>query len=108
MVWTGGLAWGEAWVVLGLLGILVTGGLGARVLTPLAEQVKALYATPGKQPEAFIAARRLLAVAKFDMVMLFSIVLLLVAKPGWNDWPLLLVLAIGSRLDGYHLQRHCP
>jgi uncharacterized membrane protein len=100
MVWTGGLAWGEAWVVLGLLGILVTGGLGARVLTPLAEKTARLSAEPGKQPEANAAARRLLAVAKFDMAMLFSIVLLMVAKPGWSDWPLLLVVAAVLALAG--------
>lgn len=100
MVWTGGLAWTDAWIVLGLLGILVTGGLGARVLTPLAEQAKALASTPGKQPEAFVAARRLLAVAKFDMVMLFSIVLLMVAKPSWSDWPVLLVVAAVLVLAG--------
>ena len=100
MVWTGGLAWGEAWVVLGLLGILVTGGLGARVLTPLAETTARLSAEPGRQPEANAAARRLLAVAKFDMAMLFSIVLLMVAKPSWSDWPLLLVVAAVLALAG--------
>lgn len=100
MVWSAGLPWGEAWIALGLLGIVVTGGLGARVLTPLAEQAKALAATPGKQPEAHRAARRLLAVAKFDLVMLFSIVLLMVAKPGWSDWPLLLVVAAVLALAG--------
>jgi uncharacterized membrane protein len=100
MVWTAGYSWGDAWIVLGLLGILVTGGLGARVLTPLAEQATTFAATPGKQPEAFAAARRLLAIAKFDMVMLFSIVLLMVAKPGWSNWPLLLVVAALLALAG--------
>lgn len=100
MVWTAGYSWADAWIVLGLLGILVTGGLGARVLTPLAERVKALSTTPGKGPEAYVAARRLLAIAKFDMMMLFTIVLLMVAKPGWSDWPVLLVVAAVLALAG--------
>ena len=93
MVWTGGYGWGEAWIVLGFLGILVTGGLGALLLTPLAERVARLGATPGQGPEAAAAAHRLIAVAKFDMTMLFSIVLVMVAKPSWGDWPLLAALA---------------
>lgn len=100
MVWLGGLAWGDAWIVLGFLGILATGGLGALVLTPLAERSKALAATPGQEREALAVARRLLTLAKFDLVMLFSIVLLMVAKPGWSDWPLLLVVAAVVALAG--------
>jgi uncharacterized membrane protein len=100
MVWTAGYAWGEAWIVLGFVGILVTGGLGARVLTPLAEQVTAISATPSQRPEALAAAHRLLAIAKFDLVMLFTIVLLMVVKPGWSDWPVLLVVAAVLALAG--------
>lgn len=91
MVWTAGYAWGEAWIVLGLLGILVTGGLGALVLTPLAERSKSLAAEPGREREALEVARRLMTLAKFDLVMLFTIVFLMVAKPGWSDWPALLL-----------------
>jgi uncharacterized membrane protein len=97
MVWIGNLAW-DAWIVLGLVGILVTGGLGALVLTPLAGRSKALTATPGKEQEALAVARRLLALAKFDLVMLFSIVFLMVVKPGWSDWPALLVAAAAVML----------
>ena len=100
MVWTAGYGWSEAWIVLGLVGIVVTGFLGARVLTPLAERSAKLSTEPGKGPEASAAARRLLAVAKFDMAMLFSIVLLMVAKPGWSNWPLLLVVAAVLALAG--------
>jgi uncharacterized membrane protein len=98
MVWTGGLAWSDAWISLALVGIVVTGGLGARVLTPMAERIATLSKDPSKQPEAYATARRLIAVAKFDMVMLFSIVLLMVAKPGWSDWPILLVVAAALAL----------
>lgn len=93
MVWVAGYSWGDAWIVLGLAGVLVTGGLGALVLSPLAERSKTLAAAPGQEGKALAVARRLLALAKFDLAMLFSIVLLMVAKPGWSDWPVLVVAA---------------
>lgn len=100
MVWIGGYTWSDAWIVLGFLGIVVLMAMAKLVFSPLGERFTSLSATPGKQPEALAAARRLMAFAKFDVVILFSIVLLMVAKPGWSDWPVLLVVAAVVALAG--------
>ena len=98
LIWVGNLAW-EAWTLLGLLGILVTGSLGAFVLSPLAERAKETFAE-GREAEALGHCRRCLSIARFDLVMLFAIVYLMVAKPGWTDWPALLVVALALVLGG--------
>lgn len=103
LVWTGGLAW-EAWNLLALLGILVTGGLGAFVLSPLAEKANRHFAE-GREGEGVRDSRRCLALARLDLAMLFAIVFLMVVKPGWTDWPALLVAALAVGLGALSLRR---
>jgi hypothetical protein len=105
MIWIGGYAWSDAWIVLGFLGIVVLLSLAAFVLSPVGERFTTLSATPGKRPEALAAARRLMAFARFDVVILFSAVFLMVAKPGWSDWPVLLAVAAVLALAGVALLR---
>jgi uncharacterized membrane protein len=98
MVHSGGYGW-PAWIVLALAGIAFTGGVGGLVLGPLAERaVKA--ADAGGAAAGMGAGHRLLRIAKFDYVVQFSIVFLMVAKPGWTDFlPLALVagaIALGA------------
>ena len=103
LVWVGGLAW-DAWLVLGLLGVLVTGGMGARILSPLAERAMEHF-NEGREAEAVRETRRCIAIARFDLAMLFTIVFLMVAKPGWSDWSALLVAAAAVALGALALRR---
>lgn len=91
LAWLAGWGW-PSWVVLGLAGVAFTGVFGARVLGPMADRSVALADAQGDAagvPEGL----RLLRLAKFDYVVQFSIVYLMVAKPGWSDIGTLAVLA---------------
>ena len=88
----GGL-WGEAWVILGLVGFAATFVTGNFFIKPTAERIEKL-AAEGKGAEAEALAHKMLEVSKFDYVMLFSVVAIMVVKPGWNDVVTLGVLAV--------------
>jgi uncharacterized membrane protein len=92
MATMGGL-WGDAWIVLGLLGFVATFCTGNFALKPLTEQVAALNAE-GRSAEAQAVGARVLDVSKFDYVMLFSVIALMVLKPGFGDVVVLGVLAV--------------
>lgn len=88
----GGYGW-DAWVILGLGGVAFTGVFGGKVLGPMADTAVAQAATGGDAAGA-ATGMRLLTLAKFDYVVQFSIVFLMVVKPGWGDiLPLGLVAA---------------
>lgn len=90
--YVGGFGW-PAWVVLGLVGIAATALIGALKLGPACENALALAEAEGVQ-----AARhemlKLLPFARFDYAIQFAIVFLMVAKPDWQDLPVLLGLAM--------------
>jgi uncharacterized membrane protein len=87
-----GNLWSDAWIVLGLLGFAATFGTGHFVM-----RVKAIEAgrliEEGKIAEAADVGRSVINVAKFDYVMLFSVVALMVLKPAWTDFVTLGVFA---------------
>lgn len=91
--WIGGL-WSELWVILGLVGIVATIGLGIGVLTPRAKRAEAGRVAGGATPAVVAICREILAIAKFDMVLLFTIVADMVLKPSADDWATLLVMAL--------------
>lgn len=95
MVWTGGLAL-EAWLVLGLLGTLATALFGQFVLKPRSETAAFLAADPVRRAQAITVTAGLLRLAAFDYVLLVSVVVLMVAKPGWGDASLLAGLAAAA------------
>ena len=90
----GGLAW-EAWLVLGLGGTLATAAFGYLVLRPRAEHVLAFLPDPGRRRDAIRTASELLSLARIDYALLFSVVALMVLKPGWGDIAVLGLLGSG-------------
>ncbi len=79
----GGHGW-PAWIVLGFGGILVTALLGALKIGPSAKRVLA-EAARGGPTVAFPQAQAVLRIVKFDYVLQFGIVFLMVTKPSWDD-----------------------
>lgn len=88
----------DAWVVIGILGVVATGGIGGAILTPLAKRIEAA----GQGDEAITLSHELLRKARADMVLLFVIVWDMVSKPQWSDWVEILamaaVVALGAAL----------
>ncbi|MDB5541375.1 MAG: putative integral rane protein [Devosia sp.] len=84
MATLGGL-WGQAWVVLGLLGFAATFCTGHFVLRIKAMEAGALMGED-RVSEAAAVGRKLMQVAKFDYAMLFTVVALMVFKPAWTDF----------------------
>jgi uncharacterized membrane protein len=93
MVLAGGLAW-DAWIVLGLGGTLATALLGQFVLKPRADLALALLPDPTRRREALRTASELFALARIDYALLFSVVALMVLKPGWGDVAVLATLGV--------------
>ncbi len=89
--WLGNL-WGHLWIILGLVGVAATIALGVGVLTPRAKKAEAAYAARGAAPDVVAICREILTIAKFDMVLLFTIVADMVLKPTLNDWPTLVIM----------------
>jgi uncharacterized membrane protein len=89
-----GVLWSNLWVILGLVGVAITIGMGILVLTPRAKKVEAGYAAGGVTPAVVAISREILTLAKFDAVLLFTVVADMVLKPGTDDWILLVVMAV--------------
>ncbi|MFN3992652.1 MAG: DUF2269 family protein [Tabrizicola flagellatus] len=85
--------WGwQPFTVLGLAGVLFTAGFGALILGPSCERVLKLEETAG--PEAALPLmRRVQRLAAIDYSIQFAIVFLMVTKPGWSDFGVLVGLA---------------
>jgi len=88
-----GSMWGQAWVILGLLGFVATLCTGNFVIRPAADEI-ARNETAGKRDLAVAYGQKLLQVAKFDYVMLFTVIADMVLKPAWSDVLLLVVMAV--------------
>jgi hypothetical protein len=93
VAWVGGL-WSNLWVILGLIGVAITIGFGIGVLTPRIKKVEARFASGGAAADAVAGAREVLTLARFDIVLLFTVVADMVLKPSYADWPVLAVMAI--------------
>lgn len=93
VTWIGNL-WGNLWVILGLVGVAATISLGVGVLTPRAKRAEAGFAAGGVTREVVAICREILTIAKFDMVLLFTVIADMVVKPGYGDWMVLVVMAI--------------
>jgi uncharacterized membrane protein len=91
--WLGGL-FGNLWVILGLIGIAMTIGMGILVLTPRAKKAEAGFKAGGATPAVVAISRQLLTIAKFDAVLLFTVVADMVLKPAATDWAVLAVMAL--------------
>jgi uncharacterized membrane protein len=89
LVWE---AWSffDAWVVIGIIGVVLTGLIGALILTPMVEQVTAASDDAVAAP----IAARLLQAARADQVLLAVVVWDMVSKPNWSDFVEIAVMAI--------------
>jgi uncharacterized membrane protein len=85
--------WGEAWIILGLLGFLTTFSIGFFVLKPTSEAFTAHYEA-GRHAEARTQGLKMLAVSKFDYVLLFTVIFDMVFRPSWSDIVPLIIIAI--------------
>jgi len=90
---TVGGMWDDAWVILGLLGFAATFSTGFFIIRPAADAIAAAE-TAGKRDVALANAGKLLQVARFDYVMLFTVIADMVFKPLWSDVVLLVIMAL--------------
>ncbi len=88
----GGYGW-PAWLILGLAGIAFTAVFGALVLGPTSERA-VRTATRLGDDAAMGDARRLIRLGRFDYVVQFAIVFLMVVKPDWSEVQLLALLGL--------------
>ena len=89
-----GNLWGDLWVILGLAGVVATIALGVTVLTPRAKTVEHGFAAGGVTPDIVAVSREILTIAKFDAVLLFTVIADMVLKPGLSDWLILAAMVI--------------
>ena len=90
VVATIGQLWTETWVILGLVGMIITMALGILALTPRAKKVAA---APGPSAATVAVARELVTLVKFDCAALFVVVGDMVLKPTASDWIVLIIMA---------------
>jgi Predicted integral membrane protein (DUF2269) len=103
--WIGALSF-DAWVAWGLVGILITGGIGATILGPTAEKLNKAIAAGAPEAEVAPQLLKLLRLAQADLVGLSSIVFAMVMKPSWSDgWLLIVMLIVVLAGAGYFLSR---
>jgi hypothetical protein len=80
-----GNLWGEAWVILGLIGFASTFLTGHFILRVKAERMGALM-TNGNEAGAIAEGLSLLRVSKFDYTVILLVVADMVLKPTWTDF----------------------
>ncbi len=74
--------WGEFWVVVGLVGYVVTFVTGIAVLSPLAKRITVSIEERGAtDPETIALIQRILVIARIDVAVLLIVVLDMVTKP---------------------------
>lgn len=81
--------WGQMWVILSLIGLIASMGIGGAVLSKATRVAK----EQGPTPEAVAAAHRFATFTQFDMIQLFTVVGIMVLKPTWGEWWMLFVVA---------------
>jgi uncharacterized membrane protein len=86
-----GNSWSDAWVILGLAGFAATFCTGFFGIRPLAESIAKAEA---EGRDAGNYGGKMLQIAKFDYVMLFTVIADMVLKPQWSDTILLMVMAV--------------
>ena len=96
LVLEGNWTWGRLWIVFALVAYGVSFALGVGVLTPLA---KKLPTVGPATPEGQALIRRIFAVLRVDLVLLFSIVFAMTVKPTGDDlWTVVIAGAIAAAL----------
>ena len=92
---TAWLQWSFAdlWIVLGLIGFAATFVTGTFFLKPRADKIAQMIAKEGYSDAVVALGRELLSVSKFDYVVLFLVVAVMVFKPTISDYGLLIAMA---------------
>jgi len=74
----------ELWVILAIVGWVITFITGNFFLTPQAKKIDALLAEPDAEsnPETSATIDRILTIARVDLVVLFLVIVDMVLKPG--------------------------
>ncbi len=80
-----GNLWGEAWVILGLLGFAATFLTGHFILRVRSMRMGELM-KQGREDEAVAEGLALLRVSKFDYTVIVLVVAAMVLKPVWTDF----------------------
>ncbi len=89
MVWIN-WSFGDAWIVIGLIGVVSTGLIGGMVLTPLVQKIGET-----KDPEQALAlGKKFYRSALGDQFLLWVIVWAMVAKPTWNNMTEIGIMAL--------------
>lgn len=83
----------ELWIWIGIAGIVATSLLGLLVMKPRSEKLLAAIANGGASNAVFGPGREILQIAKFDYVMLFTVVSNMVLKPTPSGIAELVVMA---------------
>ncbi len=91
--WLGSL-WSELWVILGLCGVAITIGIGIGVLTPRAKRVESGHKAGGVTADVVAVSHEILTIAKFDLVLLLTVIADMVLKPEPQNWITLTVFAV--------------
>jgi uncharacterized membrane protein len=74
--------WGQFWIVAGLIGYAITFFTGTAVLSPLAKKIVVTTEDKGAAaPETIALVKRILLIARFDVMMLVLVVVDMVVKP---------------------------
>lgn len=90
----GSWSFGDLWVVLGLVGFVLTFLMGSLWLGPQSGRIKKVIERDGgMSAEAQAMAKRMLTVARIDTVVLFLVVFDMSVKPGGNDTGTLILMA---------------
>ena len=86
----------DLWVALGLAGFLATAVTGAAVLGPRAEKIAHMIEEAGGTytDAADVQARKLLTLARIDVVVLFLVIADMALKPSGDDVGVLAVMAL--------------
>jgi uncharacterized membrane protein len=84
----------QLWVVIGLLGYAATFFTGLAILRPRGDRIAAMIARDGGlTPASFADARRLLALARIDYVVLLLVIADMAIKPTGDDVGVLIGMA---------------
>jgi uncharacterized membrane protein len=93
------LAWGQNWIVFGLIAFALSFVVGAGFLGPEGGRIAQVIEREGPtSPEAQRRIRRILLISRCELVVLLTVVVNMVVKPAGNAgwfWGLLVVMVLG-------------
>lgn len=94
LIYVGGWGFDKLWIVLGLVGFATSFCTGLFLIKPMGMKIGAMIAQDGMTPAVAAATRRLVAVTRTELVVLFLILSDMVLKPTIHDVAALAVMAL--------------